>query len=68
MIAFQIFKIQSPWSCRLALDPSPKAWEAIIAGTIPIIEHSTLDDAYSQLPVRTQIWKLLPYSHLSLSS
>jgi len=33
------------------LDPSPKAWEAIMAGTIPIIQHSPLDDAYSQLPV-----------------
>jgi hypothetical protein len=33
------------------LDPSPKAWEAIMLGTIPIIQHSTLDDAYSQLPV-----------------
>jgi len=33
------------------IDPSPKAWEAIIAGTIPIIEHSTLDDAYKELPV-----------------
>jgi hypothetical protein len=33
------------------LDPSPKAWEAIMIGTIPIILHSTLDDAYSQLPV-----------------
>ena len=33
------------------LDPSPKAWEAIMLGTIPIIQHSTLDDAYAQLPV-----------------
>jgi hypothetical protein len=33
------------------LDPSPKAWEAIAVGTIPIIKHSPLDDAYSQLPV-----------------
>ena len=33
------------------LDPSPKAWEAIMLGTIPIIQHSTLDDAYEQLPV-----------------
>ena len=33
------------------IDPSPKAWEAIMLGTIPIIQHSTLDDAYSQLPV-----------------
>lgn len=33
------------------IDPSPKAWEAIMMGTIPIIQHSTLDDAYSLLPV-----------------
>ena len=33
------------------IDPSPKCWEAILCGTIPIIEHSTLDEAYSQLPV-----------------
>ena len=33
------------------MDPSPKAWEAIMAGTIPIIQHSTLDDAYMLLPV-----------------
>ena len=33
------------------IDPSPKAWEAIMMGTIPIIQHSTLDDAYAQLPV-----------------
>ena len=33
------------------IDPSPKAFEAIIVGTIPIIQHSTLDDAYRHLPV-----------------
>lgn len=33
------------------IDPSPKAWEAVMMGNIPIIQHSTLDDAYSQLPV-----------------
>jgi hypothetical protein len=33
------------------IDPSPKAWESILLGTIPIIEHSTLDDAYIKLPV-----------------
>ncbi|CAM9090663.1 unnamed protein product, partial [Ectocarpus fasciculatus] len=33
------------------IDPSPKAWESILLGTIPIIEHSTLDDAYRKLPV-----------------
>lgn len=35
----------------LGMDPSPKAWEAIMAGTIPIIQRSVLDDAYSHLPV-----------------
>ena len=33
------------------LDPSPKAWESLMLGTIPIIQHSTLDDAYKQFPV-----------------
>lgn len=33
------------------IDPSPKCWEAILCGAIPIIQHSTLDKAYSQLPV-----------------
>jgi hypothetical protein len=33
------------------IDPSPKAWESLLVGTIPIIRHSTCDDAYSQLPV-----------------
>jgi hypothetical protein len=33
------------------LDPSPKAWEAILLGTIPIIQHSVLDDGYERLPV-----------------
>lgn len=33
------------------LDPSPKAWEAIMLGSIPVIQHSTLDDAYQHLPV-----------------
>lgn len=33
------------------LDPSPKAWEAMMMGTIPIIQHNTLDDAYRQFPV-----------------
>ena len=33
------------------IDPSPKAWEALLVGTIPVLEHSALDDAYSQLPV-----------------
>ena len=33
------------------LDPSPKAWEAILVGTIPIIERSIVVDAYEHLPV-----------------
>jgi hypothetical protein len=33
------------------IDPSPKAWEALAMGCIPIIQHSTLDEAYSRFPV-----------------
>jgi len=33
------------------LDPSPKAWQSIACGSIPIIKSSVLDDAYAQLPV-----------------
>mmetsp|Transcript_24899 Transcript_24899/g.34237 ORF Transcript_24899/g.34237 Transcript_24899/m.34237 type:complete len:223 (-) Transcript_24899:43-711(-) len=33
------------------MDPSPKAWESVMAGTIPIIERSPLDDGYERLPV-----------------
>ena len=33
------------------IDPSPKAWETIRAGSIPIILNNTLYDAYRQLPV-----------------
>jgi hypothetical protein len=33
------------------LDPSPKAWESLILGTIPIIQHFPGDDAYRHLPV-----------------
>ena len=33
------------------IDPSPKAWEALLVGTIPIIQQSTLDDAYERFPV-----------------
>ena len=33
------------------LDPSPKAWESIKIGTIPIVEESPLVDAYGQLPI-----------------
>lgn len=33
------------------LDPSPKAWQAILHGAIPIIVSGPLDAAYRQLPV-----------------
>lgn len=33
------------------LDPSPQAWQAIMAGSIPIMEYSPLFDAYARLPV-----------------
>jgi len=33
------------------LDPSPKAWQAILHGAIPIIRSSALDAAYQHLPV-----------------
>ncbi|MTW23150.1 sulfotransferase domain-containing protein [Allochromatium palmeri] len=33
------------------LDPSPKAWQAIANGSIPIVRASVLRDAYQQLPV-----------------
>ena len=33
------------------LDPSPKAWETILAGTIPIIRRNAVSDAYEHLPV-----------------
>lgn len=33
------------------IDPSPKAFEALLAGSIPIIRESPLADAYRHLPV-----------------
>ena len=33
------------------VDPSPKAWQAILHGAIPIIRHSALAPAYRELPV-----------------
>jgi hypothetical protein len=33
------------------LDPSPKAWESMLVGTIPIIERNTVSDAYEHYPV-----------------
>jgi hypothetical protein len=49
------------------LDPSTKAWETIEIGTIPIIEHSTLDEAYTELPVVfvNNVTEFLLWSNLS---
>jgi len=33
------------------LDPSPRAWEALHVGTIPIIKRSSVSDAFVDLPV-----------------
>lgn len=33
------------------VDPSPKAWEAIMCGTIPIMEKRMVEDAYERFPV-----------------
>ena len=33
------------------LDPSPKAFEAVLSGSIPIIQHYPGDDAYREFPV-----------------
>jgi hypothetical protein len=33
------------------LDPSPKAWLAMLHGTIPVVQSSALDGAYQDLPV-----------------
>lgn len=33
------------------IDPSPRAWEALLCGCIPIMQSTTLDEAYSQFPV-----------------
>ena len=33
------------------LDPSPKAWQAIAAGAIPIVRRTALAPAYARLPV-----------------
>ena len=33
------------------MDISPKVFEVIILGAIPIVVHGPLDDAYQQLPV-----------------
>jgi hypothetical protein len=33
------------------LDPSPKAWEALLAGCIPIVQRTPTSEAYAHLPV-----------------
>ena len=33
------------------LDPAPKAWLALLAGSIPIIERTSIEGAYRDLPV-----------------
>ena len=33
------------------IDPSPRVWEALLCGSIPIIQRSTLDEAYSRFPI-----------------
>ena len=33
------------------MDPSPKIWQALLCGCMPIIETSTLDEAYGRFPV-----------------
>lgn len=33
------------------LDPSPRAWEALHVGTIPILKRSSTSDAFLGLPV-----------------
>lgn len=32
-------------------DPSPKCWESLMSGCIPIIKHSPVDKAYSRFPI-----------------
>lgn len=50
-------------------DPSPKCWEAILHGCIPIIQHSPLDKAYEQLPVVfVDNWTLDSISHEKLTN
>jgi hypothetical protein len=33
------------------LDPAPKAWQALLQGTIPIVRRSPLEHAYRHLPI-----------------
>jgi hypothetical protein len=33
------------------LDPSPKAWQALLHGAIPIVRSNALNEAYARLPV-----------------
>jgi hypothetical protein len=46
------------------LDPSPKAWTALLAGAIPIIEKNVTTMAYSDLPViYVDAWDALELNH-----
>lgn len=39
------------------IDPSPKAWQSILHGVIPIFKSSAIDDAYKELPcVMIEAW------------
>jgi len=33
------------------VDPSPKAWEALLLGSVPIVQRGFVDDAYARFPV-----------------
>lgn len=33
------------------IDPSPRVWQALLCGCIPIIKKSTLDEAYNRFPI-----------------
>ena len=50
------------------VDPSPKAWEAVRVGTVPIVERSALVDAYAQLPIVfvDSIRAMMTWSNLSV--
>jgi len=50
------------------IDPSPKAWQSIMHGAIPIIKSGPLDDAYAQLPVafvKDWTWNFLTVEKLN---
>jgi hypothetical protein len=39
------------WPQGGGLDPSPKAWEALLAGFIPIVQRAPTSEANAHLPV-----------------